>query len=199
MPPDRPLVAPPVLRIAGPGTEYRIDPVSLRAVAVDSPAMCRLAKGLLDGVQTGRNASEAAAALSTAAFMLLTAGQPESAERLLRDALRTQVHGPPGPYLASRLRLVQVLQELERTSEAVHEARIVLRTVRSSPELLDLLDFALHHLGKALLQAGDTEGATAALSEALFLREAKGDPSLVESTELALRNAVQAGGRNSEA
>jgi len=189
----------PALRVTGTGSEYRIDPVSLQAVAVDSTAMCRLANELLDNVQTNSENRDAAAAFSTAAFMLLTAGQPESAERLLRTAIRIQMHGPPRPYLASRLRLVQTLQELERASEAVHEAQLVLSEVKSSLESLDLMDFALHHLGKVLLQAGDTVGAIAALSEALSLRKAKRERSLVESTELALKNATQANVRISAA
>jgi tetratricopeptide (TPR) repeat protein len=51
----------------------------------------------------------------------------------------------------------------------------------------DLLDFALQHLGKALLDVGDTTRAREHLERALELRHAKGDAELIESTRAALR------------
>jgi len=48
------------------------------------------------------------------------------------------------------------------------------------------LDFALQHLGKALLDTGKPEGAVAVLEEAWALRRDGGDAELIRSTELAL-------------
>jgi len=51
----------------------------------------------------------------------------------------------------------------------------------------DLVDFPLQHLGKHCTEAGRRAEALALLREALALREAKGDPSLLASTRAALR------------
>lgn len=56
-----------------------------------------------------------------------------------------------------------------------------------------VLGFALHHLGKHLVEAGDPVAAVECLHEALALRRAGGDRSLIESTEAALRLAGRGG------
>ncbi|MFF3066967.1 tetratricopeptide repeat protein [Kitasatospora sp. NPDC057936] len=62
--------------------------------------------------------------------------------------------------------------------------RSALNTARSQhPELLD---YALQHTGKHLMERGDLAGAQGHLQEALRLRIAKGDAELVESTQAAL-------------
>ncbi len=69
-----------------------------------------------------------------------------------------------------------------RTADALY--RSALNTARSQhPELVD---FALQHTGKHLMELGDLAGAQAHLQEALRLRIAKGDAELVESTKAAL-------------
>ncbi|MDH6135692.1 tetratricopeptide (TPR) repeat protein [Kitasatospora sp. MAA4] len=62
--------------------------------------------------------------------------------------------------------------------------RSALNTARSHhPELVD---FALQHTGKNLMERGDLASAKAHLQEALRLRITKGDAGLVESTQAAL-------------
>ncbi len=62
--------------------------------------------------------------------------------------------------------------------------RSALRTARDQhPELVD---FALQHTGKHLMESGDLAEAQAHLQEALRLRIAKGDTELVGSTQAAL-------------
>ncbi|MEU9046823.1 MULTISPECIES: tetratricopeptide repeat protein [unclassified Kitasatospora] len=62
--------------------------------------------------------------------------------------------------------------------------RSALNTARSRhPELVD---FALQHTGKHLMERGDLAGAQAHLQEAMRLRIAKGNTELVESTQAAL-------------
>lgn len=62
--------------------------------------------------------------------------------------------------------------------------RRALDTARSQhPELVD---FALQHFGKHLMEQGDLVLARAHLREAWQLRSAKGDTSLIESTQAAL-------------
>ncbi len=184
---------PLVFTIAGPGTEYGIDPVSLRAVALDPTTMRAIATDLARSSEAAEDAGQAASRKSQAAFMLATAGAAASAECLLRDALRTQASGPVRPLVVSRLRLVQVLQELGRPAEALSEARAALAAVRSTPALAELEDFALHHTGKALLQAGDKAQAIQVLGEALRLRRHKGDELLIRSSEMAISAAMQDG------
>ncbi|MFD7586172.1 hypothetical protein ACFV84_12230 [Kitasatospora sp. NPDC059811] len=80
------------------------------------------------------------------------------------------------------------LGDAHRYAGAVQAAdalyRSALNTARSQhPELLD---FALQHTGKHLMERGDLAGAQAHLQEALRLRIAKGDTGLVESTQTAL-------------
>lgn len=50
----------------------------------------------------------------------------------------------------------------------------------------DLVDFALQHKGKHLIDTGRPEEAVRCLQEALTLRRAKGDPELIRSTVAAL-------------
>ncbi|GAA1403148.1 hypothetical protein GCM10009639_47430 [Kitasatospora putterlickiae] len=62
--------------------------------------------------------------------------------------------------------------------------RSALTTARSRhPELLD---YALQHTGKHLMERGELTDAQALLQEALRLRIAKGDTGLIESTQAAL-------------
>ncbi|MDH6108876.1 tetratricopeptide (TPR) repeat protein [Kitasatospora sp. MAP12-15] len=69
-----------------------------------------------------------------------------------------------------------------QTADALY--RSALSTARSQhPELVD---FALQHTGKHLMERGDLAGAQAHLQEALRLRIVKGDAGLVESTQAAL-------------
>ena len=51
------------------------------------------------------------------------------------------------------------------------------------------IDFALQHLGKALVDAGRPARAATLLEEALELRRERGDAQLIESTEFALARA----------
>ncbi|MFJ1755977.1 tetratricopeptide repeat protein [Kitasatospora sp. NPDC088134] len=69
-----------------------------------------------------------------------------------------------------------------QAAEALY--RSALGTARSQhPELVD---YALQHTGKHLMDCGDLAGAQTHLQEALRLRIAKGDTELVESTQAAL-------------
>ncbi|MFD7827315.1 tetratricopeptide repeat protein [Kitasatospora sp. NPDC059803] len=69
-----------------------------------------------------------------------------------------------------------------RAADALY--RSALGTARShQPELVD---FALQHTGKHLMERGDLAGAEAHLREALRLRIAKGDTELIGSTQAAL-------------
>ncbi|MEU3227617.1 tetratricopeptide repeat protein [Streptomyces sp. NPDC006976] len=78
-----------------------------------------------------------------------------------------------------------------RAAEALY--RGALDTARSRhPELVD---FALQHTGKHLMEHGDLADAEALLREALRLRIAKGDGELIASTQAALARLRQLTGR----
>ncbi|MFB7907731.1 hypothetical protein ACFC1T_14965 [Kitasatospora sp. NPDC056076] len=69
-----------------------------------------------------------------------------------------------------------------QTADALY--RSALNTARSRhPELVD---FALQHTGKHLMERGGLADARAHLQEALRLRIAKEDTGLIESTQAAL-------------
>ncbi|MET8542604.1 tetratricopeptide repeat protein [Kitasatospora sp. NPDC004799] len=74
-----------------------------------------------------------------------------------------------------------------QTADALY--RSALTNARSThPELLD---FALQHTGKHLMERGDLADARTHLQEALRLRLAKGDAELIESTQVALNRVEQ--------
>lgn len=72
---------------------------------------------------------------------------------------------------------------------AYTEYQRAVKQARAENQLL--LDFALQHLGKHYLEAGQRSAAITCFWEALRLRRAKGDASLVDSTLAALALAGQ--------
>jgi tetratricopeptide (TPR) repeat protein len=54
-----------------------------------------------------------------------------------------------------------------------------------------MVDFALQHLGKCLVELGQKDEALACFHEALALRRAKGDAGLIASTEEAIEGAAK--------
>jgi HTH-type transcriptional regulator, pleiotropic regulator of extracellular virulence genes len=86
------------------------------------------------------------------------------------------------PSPQARIRLGEAYRCADRTDDAIAELSTALTDARGTA----YEDFALQHLGKALLDAGRTGDARAALTAALELRRAKGDAALIESTERAL-------------
>lgn len=170
--------------IAGAGTEYRLALPHLLPEAIDPAAMLAAARQTAFARDAASASAETLRAQSMAAFMLLCADKPEEAETVLRKVIAAQAAiGDAGARGASELRLVQVLQRLGRVNEAVRLAtEVVARQSNGSPGQ----HFALHHLGKALMQAGAHGEARAALSKALALRLTLGNAELLASTRQAL-------------
>jgi kanamycin kinase len=88
--------------------------------------------------------------------------------------------------IAARIGLGEAYRCADRPVEAVAELEQALADARHGGAYVD---FALQHLGKALVDAGGHERAVRLLEEALELRRDRGDAELVESTELALARA----------
>jgi tetratricopeptide (TPR) repeat protein len=129
----------------------------------------------------------AARSSSTAAFMLLCCGHTERAAELLQRIIETQgdLNDDRGRAI-SELRLVQVLQRLGHVDQAVHLARGVVARTSPHSSIAQLNHFALHHLGKALVQNDALPEARQVLLEALRPREQAEDRSLADSTRVAL-------------
>ena len=144
--------APGVLVVGAAGTEYRLAMPHLLPQAIDPSSMLAEARRLL-GISTDATASPAAAqSRSRAAFMLLCAGRAAEARVVLLEAIQAQrAFRDEKSLTSSELRLVQVLQQLDRPIEAVALAR---KTLARHDARSDMRHYALHHLGKALLQSG---------------------------------------------
>ncbi|MFQ1990210.1 hypothetical protein ACTG2S_10985 [Aeromonas sp. 82P] len=170
--------------VAGTGTEYRLCAPYLLPEAVDPIAMQAAANQSLDLNPCAALSRAASRARSAAAFMLLCVGRAAQAEAILQEVISAQmVSEDDVARVSSELRLVQVLQRLDRADEAVSLATQVV--CRLQPKSL-MRHFALHHLGKALVQTGAYDNARAVLSEALSLRQALGKSELIASTLEAL-------------
>ena len=108
-------------------------------------------------------------------------GRDEEALRELGRSL--ELAGELGDARARTIAAVR-LGETHRCFDRFAEAEACLRPAVDGPR--DLRDFALQHLGKTLLDTGRSDEAVQAFEAALELRLAKGDASLVASTEQAL-------------
>ncbi|MFF2614690.1 tetratricopeptide repeat protein [Kitasatospora sp. NPDC058046] len=115
----------------------------------------------------------------------LCLGHHEEARTLLRQSLDLATEtGNTRAVVATGLNLADAHRYAGdvRTADALY--RSALDTARTRhPELLD---FALQHTGKHLMERGDLTQARTHLQEALRLRIAKGDSELIESTQAAL-------------
>ena len=96
--------------------------------------------------------------------------------------------------VAARLRPDDVaaqirLGETHRCRDEYEDAERILRRALSRARGTRHEDFALQHLGKTLLDLGQTAAAIDCLERALELRRAKSDEALIVSTEAALSRA----------
>ncbi|MFE2283868.1 tetratricopeptide repeat protein [Streptomyces sp. NPDC059443] len=116
---------------------------------------------------------------------LLSLGSYGEACAFLRQALDlAEASGNVRSVIATELNLGDAHRYAGETETAGMLYRDALDAARAGHP--DLVDFALQHVGKHLMEQGDLVGARTHLREALQLRIAKGDADLVESTEAAL-------------
>ena len=105
---------------------------------------------------------------------------------LLEEAVRLAQAARDGRLeVANLLRLATAYQYVEQHHRAEPLFRRALALARTAGQT-DLLDFALQHFGKCLVEMGWLAEAITCFGEALALRRAKSDEGLIASTERAL-------------
>ncbi|MCJ0868091.1 tetratricopeptide repeat protein [Streptomyces sp. AP-93] len=116
---------------------------------------------------------------------LMTLGHHDDARVFLRQALDlAAASGNTRAVIAAELNLADAYRYAGEAQAADAFYRRALDGARGQhPELVD---FALQHLGKHLMEQGDLATARAHLQEALRLRITEGDAGLIESTQAAL-------------
>nr|WP_223242715.1 tetratricopeptide repeat protein [Streptomyces sp. CBMA123] len=115
----------------------------------------------------------------------LSLGNHDEARAFLRQSLDLAAGlGNSRAVVATGLNLADAHRYSGDTQTADALYRSALNTARHQhPELVD---FALQHTGKHLMECGDLVGALGYLQEAMRLRIAKRDAGLVESTQAAI-------------
>jgi tetratricopeptide (TPR) repeat protein len=114
-------------------------------------------------------------------------GRTDDAIAYLTEGLRlARAAGDVRRSVVATIRLGEAYRCRDEYSTAMALFRDAQERTRATAELAELEDFALQHLGKCLLDQDDCAGALPVLERALALRQAKGNPQLVTSTERAL-------------
>jgi tetratricopeptide (TPR) repeat protein len=117
------------------------------------------------------------------------ARQYDRAERDLGEALElAQASGDPAQAVGEMIRLAELERCRDDFTRSETMLRVALAVIRKGGDAR-LEDFALQHLGKTLIDADRAGEAIVVLERALNLRQAKGDQSLIASTEEALARA----------
>jgi len=176
--------------IGTPGTEYVIDPDTLRGKPVDASAMAAYATRREHEVFSMADTGKATVIASETAMLFVMLGELDRAQRLIDFALERQApEVDPRARAITEIRAGQVLQTQRCLIDAREHMQAVVQRCRDDVALATLLDFALQHLGKIRFDEGAYAEAQACLGEALALRERKGNPELIASTRQAI-NAV---------
>jgi tetratricopeptide (TPR) repeat protein len=164
---------------------YRIDPETLRAVPADPKAMRRLVAALQRAA--GGDASEGARRLGEAGLFAGMLGDLTEAEGSLQRPLELAPASESQLRFALRMRRAMIWQWQSRHLEADREFVWLLQ--EASPQQRS---FVLQHSGKSLFEQRRYQEAHAVLTAALALREARGEPDLVQSTRLVLTRVERA-------
>jgi tetratricopeptide (TPR) repeat protein len=171
----------------GAGTQYAIDPDTLRAVALDPAAMLQHADELLAHTETTANQTVAARARSSAAIWFAIAGDVDQAhaQALLALSFQRTQHSLPD-ITVTEIRFAQILQLRGKLDAADALLTQAVARCRTNSAVANSLDFALQHLGKVQFERRQSAQALQTFGEALVLREAKDEADLIESTRLAI-------------
>jgi tetratricopeptide (TPR) repeat protein len=168
-----------------------------RQVPADVAAISAAAATAADRLESAESVGETTAALVLLGYLGVAhrlLGETKEATRLLRCALAmARSAGNKRAEAIMLIRLGEALRyggDLDAAEPHYREAVVIVRANLGSLAILE--DFAFQHLGKCRMEQGDTVEAVSCLERALELRRAKGDPSLIASTESALSLARSA-------
>ncbi|MGW5342888.1 tetratricopeptide repeat protein [Streptomyces sp. NPDC004050] len=161
---------------------------ALRMVPTDHGQLTTAVENLraeLRALPEGTDAARARVLARWTGIGLMSLGHHDDAREYLRQALDlATASGNSRAVIATELNLADACRYAGAAETADELYRKALTAAQSQhPELID---FALQHLGKHLMERGDLESARAHLWEARRLRIAKGDIDLTESTQAAL-------------
>ncbi|QOV12378.1 tetratricopeptide repeat protein [Viridibacillus arvi] len=84
------------------------------------------------------------------------------------------------------IRLGEAFKYAGQYEEALKLFDLAIQTLIPTDDC-DLLDFALQHKGKCLMELEESDLALSYFQEALCIRNRKEDPSLIHSTQLAIQ------------
>ncbi|MDR3079734.1 MAG: tetratricopeptide repeat protein, partial [Streptomyces sp.] len=157
----------------------------LRMVPTDRDGLTAAVARLREELSTGPEAERTRVLTRWIGIARMSLGDHGEARTFLRRSLELAVAGGNvRAVVATELNFGDAHRYAGDVETAETFYRSALDTARGGcPELLD---FALQHFGKHLMERGDLVGARARLQEALRLRIAKGNTELVGSTQVAL-------------
>lgn len=161
---------------------------TLRMTPADRPALAEATATLhaeLLALPPGKELTRTRTLSRWTGVGLIALGQPEEALGLLHRAFGLAVReGAIRAVVATEINLADAYRYAGMTVTADAHYRTALHRART--QCPELLDYALHHLGKHLTETGHGAEARACLLEALRLREAKDNEALISSTQDAL-------------
>ncbi|WP_349408509.1 tetratricopeptide repeat protein [Pseudalkalibacillus sp. SCS-8] len=118
-------------------------------------------------------------------------GQPEKAIAHLTRSLEVAIEKKDEKKeVVSYIRLGEALKYDNQHEMALHYFNRAFTYCEKS-DLKVFKDFALQHKGKCLLEQGKLDEALSCFHEALEIRKAKNEPSLIDSTEQAIQLVAQ--------
>ncbi|MGW5349504.1 tetratricopeptide repeat protein [Streptomyces sp. NPDC004031] len=157
----------------------------LRMVPTDRAELTAAVDQLREELSTGPDPDRIRVLTRWIGIAQMSLGDYREARAFLRQSLGlATTSGNIRAVVATQLNLGDAHRYANDAGAAETFYRSALHTARSRcPELVD---FALQHFGKHLMEHGDLTGAHVHLEEALRLRIAKGNAELIESTQAAL-------------
>ncbi|MEU3721417.1 tetratricopeptide repeat protein [Streptomyces sp. NPDC031705] len=159
---------------------------NLRMVPTDRDMLAAAAAGLREELRSPATDADRRRVLTRwTGIASIALGDYPSARAFLRQALDlATASGGTRAVIATQLNLGDAYRYAGEAQTADTLYRNALDTARARQP--DLLDFALQHYAKHLMEGGDLDAARSHLLEALRLRQAKGDAELIQSTQAAV-------------
>jgi tetratricopeptide (TPR) repeat protein len=154
-----------------------------RMVPIDAEAL-RAAVGQLRAADLADDRDHLVASRRVG-LALIALGEYDDAISALERAVTIAVRlGDTRAQVAARINLGDAHRYAGHRDHAAEQYTRALELART--QVPDLVDFAQQHLGKHYIEAGEQDLARACLTEALRLRQAKGDAGLLAPTKAAL-------------